>query len=274
MQHKKVLITGASSGIGEAAAHAFASLSCELFLVARRREQLEQVAGECRRRGARQAVWASHDLSRPGQGAVIVDECLRQLQGLDVVISNAGYGVSGPMVEISPEQMARIWQVNYQSGYETIHAALPQLHRQGSGHIVLVSSVIGKRAMPYTSAYCVTKFAQAALAESLWGELRGSGVGISLICPGFTDTEFHDRATRTSSARAANRPFRADTSETVARAIVKAVRRRRREVHLTGLGRLLIGMNRLSPALTARATAWIGQRQLTTRKQESVLGAP
>lgn len=262
MSHKKVLITGASAGIGEATAYAFAEEGCELFLVARRSERLEQVAGQCRSRGAPRAIWASHDLSRTGGGTAIVHECGKHLDGLDVVVSNAGYGVVGPVVEIPPEAVARIWQVNFQSGYETIYAALPGLLRQGSGHIVLVSSVIGKRAMPFNSAYCVTKFAQVALAESLWGELRGSGVGISLICPGYTATEFHEAAARTESAQAASRPFRPDTSEGVARAIVNAVRHRRREVHMTGLGRLLIGMNRLSPALTARATAWVGRRQL------------
>lgn len=262
MQQKKVLITGASAGIGEATAYAFAAKECELFLVARRSERLEQVAHECRRRGAPQAVWASHDLSRPGRGTAIVRECREQLQGLDIVVSNAGYGVVGPVTEIPPEAVNRIWQVNFQSGYETIHAALPGLLRQRSGHIVLVSSVIGKRAMPFNSAYCVTKFAQVALAESLWGELRGSGVGISLICPGYTATEFQEAATRTESAQSASRPFRPDTSESVARAIVGAVRRRRREVHMTGLGKLLIGLNRLSPALTAHVTAWVGRRQL------------
>ncbi len=261
MRHRKVLITGASAGIGEAVAYAFAEEGCELFLVARRSKRLEQVANQCRRRGAPRAVWASYDLSQPGRGTALVDDCRRHLQGLDVVVSNAGYGVVGPVVEIPPEAVARIWQVNFQSGYETVYAALPRLIEQKSGHIVLVSSVIGRRAMPYSSAYCVTKFAQAALAESLWGELKGSGVGVSLICPGFTATEFHEAATRTESAQVASRPFRPDTADSVARSILEAVRRQRREVHLTGLGRLLIGLNRLSPALTARITAWVGRRQ-------------
>ena len=253
MRGGKVLITGASSGIGEATAYAFAAESCELFLVARRSERLEQVARECRRRGAREAVWAAHDLSRPGRGTEIVRECQRRLRGLDIVVSNAGYGIVGPVIETPPDELTRIWQVNFQSGYETIHAALPGLLRQGSGHIVLVSSVVGRRAMPYFSAYCVTKFAQAALAEALWGELRGSGVGISLICPGLTETEFLEAAHRTASAAPAISLFRvAATSKSVARTIVEAVRRRRREVHLTGLGRLMVGLNRLSPALAAR----------------------
>ena len=262
MPTKKVLITGASAGIGEATAYAFARESSKLFLVARRSDRLKQVSEECRKRGAVEVVWASRDLSQPGQGGAVVDECQHHFKGLDIVITNAGYGFIGPVVEIPPEELIRIWQVNFQSGYETIHAALPRLLQQRSGHIVLVSSVIGRRAMPYSSAYCVTKFAQAALAEALWGELRGSGVGVSLICPGYTNSEFHEAAKRTRSARRANRPFRPDTVETVADAIVKAVRHNRREVHLTGLGRLLIGLNRVSPGLTARIAAWVGDQQL------------
>jgi short-subunit dehydrogenase len=158
--------------------------------------------------------------------------------------------------------MARIWQVNFQSGYEIIHAALPGLLQQGSGHIVLVSSVVGRKAMPFFSAYCVTKFAQAALAEALWGELKGSGIGTSLICPGLTETGFQEAAHRTASAAPAVRLFGVATSKSVARTIVAAVRRRRREVHLTGMGRLMLGLNRLSPGLTARLITPVALRAL------------
>ncbi len=248
MHHKKVLITGASAGIGEATAYAFAEEGCELFLVARRSERLEQVAGECHRRGAPQALWASHDLSQPDRGTAIVHECRQHLQGLDVVVSNAGYGVVGPVVEIPPETVNRIWRVNFQSGYETIHAALPGMlrarkrtHRSGQQHHRT------KRAMPYQLGVLRDQVRAGGTGRIALGRTQGSGVGVSLICPGYTATEFHEAATRSESAQAASRPFRPDTSESVARAIVSAVRRRRREVHMTGLGRLLIGLNRLSP---------------------------
>ena len=149
------------------------------------------MAAECERRGAARTVCKEADLSVSGAGATIVRDCLGAIGGLEVAICNAGYGIIGPVLEVPPADMSRIWQVNFQSAYETIHAALPHLLGQKRGHIVMVSSVLGKKAMPFSASYSVTKFAQVALGEALWGELRGSGVGVSVICPGFTATEFH-----------------------------------------------------------------------------------
>ncbi len=215
---KKILITGASSGIGEAAAYAFAKLGCDLFLVARRSDRLAEVAAECERRGAAQTVCKEADLSVSDAGAAIVGDCLEALGGLEVAICNAGYGIIGPVFEVPAVDMSRIWQVNFQSAYETIYAALPHLLGQKRGHIVMVSSVLGKKAMPFSAAYSVTKFAQVALGESLWGELRGTGVSVSVICPGFTATEFHQAAKRTGSMAKLSRAFQAQSSEYVASA--------------------------------------------------------
>ena len=258
---KKILITGASSGIGEAAAHAFSNLGCELFLVARRSDRLDEVAAECERRGAARTVCKQADLSVSGAGATIVDECLGAFGGLEVAICNAGYGIMGPVFEVPPADMSRIWQVNFQSAYETIHAALPHLIGQKRGHIVMVSSVLGKKAMPFSAAYSVTKFAQVALGESLWGELRGSGVGVSVICPGYTATEFHQAAKRTGSMAKLSRPFQGQSSEHVAEVIVRAVLRGKREVHLTFPGRMICGIERLAPGLSTRIMAWVGAKQ-------------
>ena len=186
----RILITGASSGIGEATAYAYSNPECELLLVARREQRLAEVAEACLKKGVSRVVFKARDLSVPGQGATIVEECLEELGGLDLLICNAGYGIYGPLQEVSPQDMARIWQVNFQSGYESIHAAVPHLVKQKEGHIVLVSSIIGKKAFSYAASYCATKFAQVAIGEALWGELRGTGVGVSVICPGYTATEF------------------------------------------------------------------------------------
>ena len=258
---KKILITGASSGIGEAAAYAFAKLGCDLFLVARRSDRLAEVAAECERRGAAQTVCKEADLSVSDAGATIVGDCLEALGGLEVAICNAGYGIIGPVFEVPAVDMSRIWQVNFQSAYETIYAALPHLLGQKRGHIVMVSSVLGKKAMPFSAAYSVTKFAQVALGESLWGELRGTGVSVSVICPGFTATEFHQAAKRTGSMAKLSRAFQGQSSEYVAKVIVRAVLRDKREVHLTLLGRMICGIERLSPGLSTRIMAWAGAKQ-------------
>jgi len=93
----KVLITGASSGIGEATAYAYSKPECELFLVARREQRLTEVAEACLKKGVSRVVLKARDLSVPGQGGTIVEECLDELGGLDLLICNAGYGIYGPL---------------------------------------------------------------------------------------------------------------------------------------------------------------------------------
>ncbi|MBI4444561.1 MAG: SDR family NAD(P)-dependent oxidoreductase [Acidobacteria bacterium] len=247
-----VLITGASSGIGEATAYAFARAQSDLFLSARRSDRLGQVADRCRQLGAAKVALRSHDLSVAGEGALLVQECLSELGGVDVLICNAGYGIIGAVQDISPVEMARIWQVNFQSCYESIHAALPHLLQQRKGHIVLVSSIIGKKAFPFSATYCATKFAQVGLGQGLWGELKPYRIGVSVICPGYTDTEFQSSARHHRGVRRLRRAYKGQSSEAVAAAIVDAVRRKKREVHLTLPGKLLLLIDRISPSLATR----------------------
>ncbi|MFQ5738614.1 MAG: SDR family NAD(P)-dependent oxidoreductase [Acidobacteriota bacterium] len=254
----RILITGASSGIGEAAAYAFAQGRSRLFLVARRRERLRKIARICAEKGAPLAIGRAHDLSLPGEGKSIVQECLRELGGLDVLVCNAGYGLLGPIAEVSPQAMARVWQVNYQSAYESIHEALPYFLDQGRGHIALVSSIIGKKGMPFSGAYCATKFAQVGLGEALWGELKGTGVGVTIVCPGATATEFQPAAERPTGISTGK--VHGQDPAKVASILVEAVLRRRREVHLTASGKFVLALDRVSPSLASHLMAWVGRK--------------
>ena len=257
----KVLITGASSGIGEATAYAFSNPRYELFLVARREHRLAQVAEACHRKGASRAVYRSHDLSIQGQGTEIVKECIEELGDLDLLICNAGYGIYGPLAEVPPEEMAHIWQVNFQSGYESIHAALPHLLKQNKGHIVLVSSIIGKKAFPFSASYCATKFAQVAVGEALWGELKGTAVGVSIICPGYTASEFQASAQKTEGLQSMRRLGGGQSPDVVARAIVSAVHHKKLEVHLTLSGKIYCLLSRFTPSLVNHTLAWVMNRE-------------
>ena len=257
----KVLITGASSGIGECTARAFASSGYELYLVARREERLAQVAQACEARGARRVVVSSQDLSIAGQGASVVRDCIEKLGGLDILVCNAGFGIYGPIEEIPPEDMAHIWQVNFQSGYESIHAALPHLLQQEKGHIALVSSILGKKAFPFSGSYCATKFAQVAVGEALWGELKGTGVEVSVVCPGYTSSEFQASARKTKSLQSMRRFGGGQSPELVAQAIVGAIRHKKREVHLTRSGKLFLLLSRLFPNLVNHTLAWVVNRE-------------
>ena len=142
-------------------------------------------------------------------------------------------------------------QVNYLSAFESIEAVLPHFTEQRSGHIVLVSSIIGKKAMPNTAGYCATKFAQVGLGEALWGELKDKGIGVSVICPGYTATEFHGVATAKSSK--VNRPVKGQDSVVVAKAIVRAFTKQKKEIHLSWAGKLLLSIDRISNTLGNQA---------------------
>ena len=255
MSAERVLITGASAGIGEQAALAFAGEGSELFLVARREDRLQQVAEACRQQGSSRVETFPADLSSSGTGSVVVRECQETLGGLDVLICNAGYGFFGPVMEVDPEAMRRMWQVNFGSAYESIHEVLPTFQELGRGHIVLVSSIIGKKGMPYSASYCATKFAQAGFGEALWGELRGDGIGVTVVCPGYTATEFHEVAEKGSGALKSSRTIKGQGADVVGRAILRAVRGNWREIHLTLPGKLILGINRISNGLATRIMA-------------------
>lgn len=259
----RVLITGASSGIGKETALLFASQGASLFLVARREQQLSRVAELCREAGSPQVSIHTQDLSIPGAGREIVEQCLHFLGGLDILVCNAGYGVVGPVSEVTPEEMERVWRVNFQAGYESIHTAIPHFLDQKQGHIVLVSSIVGKKAMPYMGPYCATKFAQVGLGESLWGELNHRGIGVSVICPGYTATEFSEASHKTRGIRPEKptRPVKGQSPKVVARAIVQAVKHNRREVHLTVSGKFLLFIDRFSRSLSTWIMATLGRRE-------------
>jgi len=257
----KVLITGASSGIGESTARAFSTSRYELYLTARREDRLAQVAQACEAQGAGRVVVGSHDLAIAGQGTALVRDCIEALGGLDILICNAGFGIYGPIQETPPEDMAHIWQVNFQSGYESIHEALPFLLEQEKGHIVLVSSIIGKKAFPFSGSYCATKFAQVAVGEALWGELKGTGVEVSVVCPGYTASGFQASARKTESLRSMRRLGGGQSSEIVAQAIVGAIRNKKREVHLTLSGQFFCMASRLFPNLVNHILAWVVNRE-------------
>lgn len=256
---QNIIITGASSGIGQAAAGVFASRGHRLYLTARRIERLEALRPDLLELGAADCLCACFDLSIPGAGTRLVEDALGRMGSLDVLICNAGYGKFGPVDKISPEEMSRMWQVNYQSAYESILAVLPHFKKRRQGHIVLVSSINGKKGMAGSAAYSATKFAQVGLGEALWGELRDFGINVSVICPGYTETEFHSRAAGEGSS-AGKRSSRGQSPLKAARAIESAVRNNKREVHLTFQGKLILFIERISNSLAARIMAAAAKR--------------
>lgn len=185
-----VLVTGASSGIGEATALAFASRGARLALCARRLDRLEAVAERCRAAGAAAVAVRRVDVSRRGEATAFVAGALDEFGRADVLVNNAGQGWRGRLVDMPPEAVEGLVATNLLGLVWTTRAVLPAMLDAGSGVIVNVASVVGFRAVPYSALYSATKHAVAGLSHALRGELSGTGVKVTVVYPGTTDTEF------------------------------------------------------------------------------------
>jgi short-subunit dehydrogenase len=244
-----VVITGASSGIGRASAFAFAKDGYDLVLAARRREQLEELAGRLRSLGAK-ALPVRCDVTSPEEVAALAAAVDEEFGFVNVLVNNAGVGLYGPAEETTDDQLRQIFEVNVFGLMRVTRAFLPLLRRQGQSQIINVSSVLGHRALPWVGGYSASKAAVNALTESLRLELRPQGVDVLLVSPGLTATEFRSARLQTEGVTNPQKgPMRAMPVDDVARAILDASKSRRRDTLLTLGGRAMAYGNRVSPRL-------------------------
>jgi short-subunit dehydrogenase len=243
-----VVVTGASMGLGRALALEFARAGASVVLAARSQEKLEAVAKEVEALGAQVLVVAT-DVAKRDDLARMVDATVAKFGRLDVLVNNAGYGMSAFLEETPPAELERIFAVNVFAPVNAVQLALPHLERSGRGIVVNVGSVIGRRAVPVLGAYCMTKFALAACSESLRAELSRRNVHVVHVEPGLTATEFgNNRVVVGDHPRHFQSRF-VMSAETAAKRTVAAVERRRDRVVLTFTGKLLILGNTLLPGL-------------------------
>ena len=161
------------------------------MLCARRADRLDVVAAEIVAAGGQALPLVADVTSRADMDALVAG-ALERFGRLDVMMCNAGFGVAGAIDEVGPEQMQKLMDVNYTGTYHATRAALAVFRRQQSGHLIIVSSIVGRRGVPYMGAYAATKFAQVGLAECLRAELRGSNIHVTVVFPVSTATEFFD----------------------------------------------------------------------------------
>ncbi len=259
-----IAITGASAGIGRATAIRLARDGAALAICARRADRLDAVAAEIVSAGGSAAVALTGDVTREDDMRALVSRAVERFGHLDVMICNAGFGIAGAIDDITPEQMHKLMDVNYNGTYLATRAALPQFRAQGHGHVIIVSSIVGKRGVPYMGAYSATKFAQVGLAECLRSEMAGSGIHVSVVYPVSTDTEFFGVMSRETGARVsrASGP-RQDVSE-VADAIARTIARPAAEVFPHRQSRALVVLNALAPSFTDRLMKRFGRKPLRT----------
>jgi short-subunit dehydrogenase len=187
-----VAITGASSGIGEATALAFARKGSRLALGARRLERLNAVAQRCREKGSADVSTRRLDVGKRADARAFVAAALRDHERIDVLVNNAGLGWMGRFHEMPEEKVDELVATNLAGVIATTQAALPSMLERRRGVIINVASVVGLRAAPYSAVYSATKHAVVGLSHALRGELSGTGVKVCVVYPASTKTEFFD----------------------------------------------------------------------------------
>ena len=234
------LITGASSGIGRALAKRFAKAGYDLALVARDADRLKAVADECLVQSGAVVKVIAEDLSLPGAGRKVF-EALGNLEP-DALVNNAGFGVHGPFAETDARSELAMVRVQVDAVLELTKAVLPGMIRRGRGGILNIGSVYCFAPVPEQAIYASTKSFLLSFSQSLSGELGGTGVHVTLVCPGITRTEFRQRAGMQDSGK-----IRGATSEHVADAAYRAFVAKRKIVVLGGASKLFVGLARWLP---------------------------
>jgi len=249
----RILITGASQGIGRALALSAAARGGRVLAVARSGELLAQLADEARSRGYSVEVQVG-DITNPDDRVRMIERCRELFDGLDVLVNNAGVGATGHFAEGKPEILRQIMEVNFFGTSEMIRAALPLLQASDRAAIINISSIAGKRGLPARSEYCASKFAVQGLSQAIRAEFVKLGIHVLTVCPGLTQTNFSQNLLDRRALKQYDH-MRGMTAEQVAEATWDALERGKREIWLTFNGKLLIWANRLVPFLVNFITA-------------------
>ena len=189
---KRILITGASAGLGEAlakeAARRYGAANVTLGLLARRRDKLEALASELTQQGAAVLVLEA-DVTDAKATATAIGQFAQQAGGLDVLIANAGIGLPDLVKEGNPENVNQVFEVNVGGVVNSLWPAVPIMEEAGQGHLVAIASVAGTIALPAQAAYSASKSAVISLVRSLRVRLGRRGIKVTALCPGYIRTD-------------------------------------------------------------------------------------
>jgi uncharacterized protein len=247
-----VLLTGASGGIGQTIARALDERGAKLLISGRRGEQLERIAADL---GGRPTALAA-DLTLAADATALAERA----GAVDVLVANAALPASGPIVDFTPEEIDRALDVNLRAPVQLTRALLPGMVERGNGHVVLVSSLAGKVASVGSSLYSATKFGLRGFAAGLREDLHGTGVGVTVVFPGFVSGAgmFADSGVRLPRGVGTRSP------DQVAAAVVRGIEDDRAEIDVAPLGmRAGALLSGLAPVTAARIQRRLGSAQLS-----------
>jgi NAD(P)-dependent dehydrogenase (short-subunit alcohol dehydrogenase family) len=268
LQQEVVVITGASSGIGRAAALAFAEAGANVVVAARRVEPLAELVDECRRRGAA-ALAVQTDVTDEGSVRELARRARETFGGIDVWVANAAVSAFGRFEETPLESFRRVIETNFFGYVYGARAVLPHFRTRGRGTLILVGSMLSRLSSPFMSAYVASKHAVRGFAASLRQELAVDGerdIHVAVIMPQSVDTPFFQHSAN-YTGRAVQVMPPVLRPETVARRIVALARRPRRERFAGNAARALALLQVVAKGITERLLAtMVNRMQLSTRE--------
>ena len=219
--NKVVMITGASSGIGKGLALDLASRGAKLGLLARRENLLDEIVNAVRLRGGK-AFAVAADVRDADAMRAAADRIRAELGPIDVLIANAGIGTSSHISQLDPIHAANVISINVLGAANSVAAVVPQMIERRKGHLVAISSLAAYRGLARSAAYCASKAAMSAYFESIRIDLRGTGVGVTIVHPGFIKTPL-------TAGREAHMPYLMELDDAVKK-IVSAIEKGKKSV--------------------------------------------
>ena len=248
LHNKVVVITGASAGIGRECAFAFRRAGAHVVIAARRTDRLEEIRSAIQSDGGK-CLAVSTDVADPAQIQRLLDATLEHFGRVDVWINNAGFGQVSRFEDITPEEMARLWLVNYMGAFHGCRTALQQMRRQESGHIMNVSSMVARFPLPLNSGYTAAKCALTGLSEALDMEMEGTGIRVTAVLPGVTESEFTDAMVTKIPSPNAPRRIPITPARRVAERMVACALRPRSHLYFVPVPPLTLALTALFPGL-------------------------
>lgn len=256
----RVILTGASSGIGKAVAFKLARKGAKLVLTSRRLDLLENAAAEIKSAFPQTAtpLAIACDVTNRKYVTGVVQFSLEHLGGVDILINNAGTGVYGAAEKTSLEDFRSLFEVNFFGAVHFVLEVFPLMRKAGRGLIVNISSLAAKHGVPYLAAYSASKAALAAFSQSLSAELAGSGISVLTVYPGYTQTDFFKKEKNVGGARRPDGPYA--SPQKVAQSVVRAIEKDSREAVLSAVGKALSICLGLTPGLVRKAMERIAHK--------------
>ena len=248
LEGKVVVVTGASMGIGEAIAKEFVDAGASVVLSSREIKRCEEARARIGR--VERTLAVACDVRKRADLEALLAAALGRFGRVDVWVNNAGYGLLDAVATMDVAECRRLFDTNLFGAIEGMQVVTPALKAQGSGAIINVSSIAGHIPVPYMAAYSATKFAMNAIGKAARVELKGTGVEVMTVCPGYIGTNFGDNTVQGKDRKRMNTAASAGASaEEVARAVLRGYLKRKREVFVPWKYGLAVWLYRFFPGL-------------------------